>query len=87
VHGLPAHRQGSPDSVGVTGVGPKAYRATAVEDALRGKAPGGKRLEEACSHAAEGIEVNSDLFASAECGTDLACVYARLAIERALARA
>jgi carbon-monoxide dehydrogenase medium subunit len=74
-------------SVGVTGVGPKAYRATAVENALRGKAAGGKRLEEACSHAAEGTDVNSDLFASAEYRTHLAGVFARRAIERALERA
>jgi carbon-monoxide dehydrogenase medium subunit len=74
-------------SVGITGVGPKAYRATAVEDALRGKSPGGKRLEGACSHAAEGVDVNSDLFASAEYRTHLAGVFASRAIERALERA
>jgi carbon-monoxide dehydrogenase medium subunit len=74
-------------SVGVTGVGPTAYRAVAVEDALRGRPPGGRRVEEACSRACEGIEVNSDLFASAEYRTHLASVYARRAIERALERA
>src|SRR6516165_10403071 len=50
-------------SVGITGVGPKAYRATAVEDALQGKPASAKRLAEASVHSTEGIEVNSDLYA------------------------
>ncbi len=71
--------------VGVTGVGAKAYRATAVEDALRGKSS--KRIEEAATHAADGVEANSDLFASAEYRAHLARVYTRRALERALERA
>lgn len=74
-------------SVGVAGVGPKPYRATAVEDALRGKVPSGKRVEGACSHATDGIEPNSDLYASAEYRTHLAAVYARRAIGQALEHA
>lgn len=73
--------------VGVTGVGPKAYRAAAVEDVLRGKTPSAKRLEEAAAHAAEGVEVNSDLYASAEYRAHLARVYTRRALEKALERA
>jgi aerobic carbon-monoxide dehydrogenase medium subunit len=74
-------------AVGVTGVGPKAYRATAVENALAGKSPTAKRLEEASAHAADGIEANSDLYASAEYRAHLAVVYTRRAIEGALERA
>jgi carbon-monoxide dehydrogenase medium subunit len=74
-------------SIGITGVGPKAYRATAVEEALRGKAPGGHNLEAAASHAAVGIEVNSDLYASAEYRSHLAQVYTRRALEKAVERA
>ncbi len=74
-------------SVGVTGVGPKAYRATEVEDVLRGKSPSAKRLEEAASHAADGVEPNSDLHASAEYRAHLAQVYTRRALAKALERA
>jgi carbon-monoxide dehydrogenase medium subunit len=73
--------------VGITGVGPKAYRPAGLEDALRGKSPGRKRLQEACAHAADGVEVNADLYASAEYRRHLASVYARRAIEKALERA
>lgn len=73
--------------VGITGVGTKAYRATAVEGALRGKSPTAKKLAEAAAHAADGVEANSDLYASAEYRAHLASVYARRAIEKALERA
>ncbi len=73
--------------VGVTGVGPKPYRAVAVEDVLRGKTPSAKRLEEAAAHAAEGVEANADLYASAEYRAHLARVYTRRALEKALERA
>ncbi len=73
--------------IGITGVGTKAYRATAVENALRGKSPSGRHVEEAAAHAADGVEANSDLFASAEYRADLACIYTRRALERALERA
>lgn len=72
-------------SVGITGVGAKAYRAAAVEDVLRGKSA--KRLEEAAAHAADGVEANADLFASAEYRAHLARVYTRRALEKALERA
>ncbi len=74
-------------SVAVTGVGPKAYRAASVEAALRGKTPSTKRLEEASTHAAEGVEVNSDLYASSAYRAHLAVVYARRALVKALERA
>ena len=74
-------------SLGITGVGPKAYRAAAVEEALQGKPVNAKQLAEASAHATEGIEVNSDLYASAEYRTDLTTVYTRRALERAIERA
>ncbi len=73
--------------VGVTGVGPKAYRAAAVEDVLRGKTPSAKRLEEAAAHAADGVEANADLYASSEFRAHLGRVYTRRALEKALERA
>ncbi len=74
-------------SVGITGVGSKAYRATMVEDALRGKSPSSKRLEEAAAHAADGVEANADIYASAEYRAHLARVYTRRALEKAVQRA
>ncbi len=74
-------------SVGVTGVGSKAYRATAVENALRGKSASARRIEEAAAHAADGVEANADLYASAEYRAHLARVYAHRALQRALERA
>ena len=73
--------------VGITGVGSKAYRATEVENVLRGKSPSEKRLQEAAAHAADGIEVNADLYASSAYRSHLACVYTRRALEKALERA
>jgi aerobic carbon-monoxide dehydrogenase medium subunit len=73
--------------MGVTGIGPKAYRPAALEEMLRGKSPSAKRLAEACSHAADGVEANADLYASAEYRRHLAEVYACRAIGRAVERA
>jgi carbon-monoxide dehydrogenase medium subunit len=74
-------------AVGVTGVGPKAYRAKAVEKSLHGKKPTPKLLAEAARHAAQGVEPLSDLHASAEYRREMAVVFARRALERAVARA
>ncbi|MBI3670086.1 MAG: xanthine dehydrogenase family protein subunit M [Acidobacteria bacterium] len=74
-------------AVGITGVGPKAYRAAAVEKALRGKKPSPKLLADAARHAAQGVEPLSDLHASAEYRREMAAVFTRRALERAIARA
>ncbi len=74
-------------AVGITGVGPKAYRAEAVEKALRGKKASPKLLADAARHAAQGVEPLSDLHASAEYRWEMAAVFTRRALERALARA
>jgi aerobic carbon-monoxide dehydrogenase medium subunit len=81
-------KQGNCDRVrvGITGLGPKAFRAKAVEGALQGKAPA-QAAGAAAAHAAEGIDALSDLHASAEFRAELARVYTRRALETAAARA
>lgn len=71
--------------VGVTGVGPKAYRATGVEEALAGK--GADAIADAASHAADGIDCNDDIHASAEYRAHLAVVFTRRALQAAFSRA
>jgi len=72
--------------VGVTGVAPKAFRATNVEDALRGKALNPQVLAVAAAKAADGVETLNDIHASAEFRAHLAVVNTRRALEQALAR-
>jgi len=74
-------------SIGITGVSSKAYRANAVESALNGVKLDAQAISNAASHAADGIDINGDLFASADYRRHLASVYTRRAIEAALARA
>jgi len=74
-------------AVGITGLGPKAFRATAVEKALRGKKAAEKLFEDAAHDAAQGIEPLSDLHASAEYRREMAVVHTRRALKRAFARA
>jgi carbon-monoxide dehydrogenase medium subunit len=73
--------------IGITGVSPKAYRAANVESALKGSALDAKTLAAAAAHAADGVDVNSDLYASAEYRKQLASVYTRRALETAVSRA
>lgn len=74
--------------VGVTGIAAKAYRATAVEQALAGqKTPAAAAIALAASHAADGVDPLGDIHASPEFRAHLAQVNTRRAIEHALARA
>ena len=73
--------------VGVTGLSGKAFRAGGVERALKGASLDDKSLAAAASHVADGVDANSDLFASGEYRKHLAQVYARRALETAAARA
>jgi aerobic carbon-monoxide dehydrogenase medium subunit len=74
--------------VGVTGVAAKAYRATAVEQALAGRpAPSAEAIAMAASHAADRVDPLGDIHASAEFRAHLAQVNTRRALERALSRA
>jgi aerobic carbon-monoxide dehydrogenase medium subunit len=70
-------------SVGITGAAEKAYRATAVEQALRGQAS----VADAAAHAADGVEALGDHFASSEFRRHLAAVFTRRALDEARARA
>ena len=69
-------------SIGITGVGEHPYRASAVEAAITG----GASLEEAATHATDGITVNSDIHADREYRTHVAAVQVRRALEAAIAR-
>jgi carbon-monoxide dehydrogenase medium subunit len=74
-------------SIGITGVGSKAYRAVAVQDALAGSTLDEASIGAAAAHASDGVDVNSDLFASADYRRHLAEVYTRRAISSAASRA
>jgi len=71
-------------SIGITGVSSKAYRPSAVESALTGAKLDEQTIANACAHAADGIEANGDLFASADYRKHLAEVYTRRAITAAM---
>jgi carbon-monoxide dehydrogenase medium subunit len=74
-------------AIGVTGLGPKAFRAAAAEKMLLGKKASVKVFGEAARHTAQGIEPLSDLHASADYRREMAAIYTRRALERALTRA
>ena len=74
-------------AIGITGMASKAFRATAVEEALRGQALTADMIREAAGRAAEGGEPQGDLHASAEYRRHLAGVMTRRALEQALSRA
>jgi aerobic carbon-monoxide dehydrogenase medium subunit len=74
-------------SVGITGVSSKAYRAVGVEAGLNGASLDDQTIAGASSHATDGVDVNGDLFASAEYRRHLAEVFARRAIATANERA
>ncbi len=73
--------------VGVTGIAAKPFRAHAVEDHLRGRKTDPGTLRAAVEKIADGVEVLGDIHASAEYRAELGRVYARRALERAVARA
>lgn len=73
--------------IGITGVGPAAYHPTAVEDQLVGSSLDEKGVATAAAHAADGVDVNEDLFASAEYRAHLARVFTKRAVLAAAQRA
>ena len=73
--------------IGVTGVGQKPYRAAEVESRLMRTSLDGEALRSACARTAEGIDVLSDIHASAEYRKELAAIYTRRCVEAAAARA
>jgi carbon-monoxide dehydrogenase medium subunit len=72
--------------VALTGVATKVYRATQVESALVGSALDDQTIGDAASHAADGVEANGDIYASADYRSHLARVYTRRAIATAASR-
>jgi len=72
--------------IGVTGVGVKAYRAKAVESGLVGTSLDDNAVASAVAHVCDGIDPNTDLYASSEYRCHLAQVHARRAVQAAKAR-
>jgi len=74
-------------AIGITGVSVNAYRATAAERMLIDKKATPKLLAEAAAKVTEGIDPLGDIHASAAYRREAAAVYARRALEAAIARA
>jgi carbon-monoxide dehydrogenase medium subunit len=72
--------------IGVTGIASKAFRATSVERGLVGASFDGG-LDAAAALVDDGVDVNGDLYASADYRRHLARIYARRAIAAAAAKA
>jgi aerobic carbon-monoxide dehydrogenase medium subunit len=71
-------------SIGVTGVASKAYRASAVEGALTGTSLDEQAIARAAAFAADSVELNGDIYASADYRRHLVQVYTRRAIAAAI---
>jgi carbon-monoxide dehydrogenase medium subunit len=71
--------------VGVTGVAAKAYRASGVEQTLHGKTTA-DAIALAAARATDGVELLSDIHASADYRAQLAQVNTKRALEKAAAR-
>jgi carbon-monoxide dehydrogenase medium subunit len=71
-------------SVGITGVASKAYRAAAVEAALKGQQLNDQTIAQAAAHATDGVDANSDLYASEDYRRHLAQVYTKRALQQSL---
>ena len=73
--------------VAVTGLGTHAFRAAAVEQAIKGRAPNETVLSTAAQRAVEGVELRADGTFDADYRRELAVVYVKRALGRALERA
>jgi CO/xanthine dehydrogenase FAD-binding subunit len=73
--------------VAVTGVGTHAFRALAVEQAIKGRAPNESLLATAARRVVEGVELRADSTFDADYRRELAAVYVKRALARALERA
>lgn len=73
--------------VGITGVGSMAYRAAGVEQGLVGRKLDSTAIASAAEKAADGVEANGDLYASADYRRHLARIHTKRAIEAAMAAA
>jgi carbon-monoxide dehydrogenase medium subunit len=72
--------------VAVTGVGDHPYRATGVEDALRGGSLDAASVDDAVAHIVDGVDVQSDIHADRTYRSAMARVMARRALEAARER-
>jgi carbon-monoxide dehydrogenase medium subunit len=72
--------------VAVTGVGEKPYRATSVENALRGTKLGSAAIGSAVASICEGISVQADIHADRAYRSAMAVVMAKRALEAARER-
>jgi carbon-monoxide dehydrogenase medium subunit len=77
------NKQAATVRIGITGVAPKAYRATGVEEALRGQSLTSESIAAAAEHAADEVETLNDIHASADYRAHLALVNTRRALELA----
>jgi len=68
--------------IGVTGVGEFAYRATSVENALKGKSLSAENIAAAVAGVTEGATVMSDHYASEKYRTHLAKVFTKRALSK-----
>jgi carbon-monoxide dehydrogenase medium subunit len=73
--------------VAITGLGTHAVRAVAVEQAVTGRAPSESTVMTAAARAAEGIEMRTDSGLEADYRRELAAVYVKRALLRAVERA
>jgi carbon-monoxide dehydrogenase medium subunit len=73
-------------SVVITGASVKPTRASAVENALAGKALNESTIAEAASHAADGLEIVEDIHGSKTYRAQMTAVMVRRALTRALER-
>jgi len=72
--------------LGITGVADGAYRATAVEEALEGRAFSDELVAQAAEHATDGIEPLEDPFAGAAYRRHLTSTFTRRALATAWER-
>lgn len=73
--------------VGITGAASRAYRASNVEKLIEGTEGSSADVKRAAAVAADGVDANSDLHASADYRRHMARVYTARALTEALLRA
>jgi len=73
-------------AVGITGIAAKAYRASAVEQELRGRKIDATAVEAAAQKAVEGVDPSEEIHASSDYRAHLARVYTRRALAKAFSR-